>query len=85
MGRVARRAAERSGSALEIMHMFGKRVAALWRGTVAVLHQLTGEGAYGAYCAHRSRTHPGEPVMGEREFWREHYAAQDRDPGARCC
>ncbi|WP_205881465.1 CstA-like transporter-associated (seleno)protein [Leucobacter coleopterorum] len=29
--------------------------------SVALLHLLTGEGAYGAYCAHRARTHPGSP------------------------
>lgn len=55
------------------------------RRAVAVLHELTGEGAYRAYCEHRARTHPGEPVISERDFWREHYASQDRDPGARCC
>lgn len=49
------------------------------------LHELTGEGAYRAYVAHRQRTHPGEPVLGEREFWRERYAEQDANPGSRCC
>lgn len=49
------------------------------------LHQFTGEGAYRAYVEHRRRTHPGEPVIGEREFWREKYAAEDANPGSRCC
>jgi uncharacterized short protein YbdD (DUF466 family) len=30
--------------------------------------ELSGEAAYDNYLAHRRRTHPGEPVLGRREF-----------------
>lgn len=61
------------------------RLSAALRSAAGYLHQLTGEGAYRAYVEHRQRTHPGEPVLGEREFWRQRYAEQGADPGARCC
>ena len=34
------------------------------------------------YLDYRRRTHPGEPVLSERDYWRERYRAE---PGARCC
>ncbi|WGD37020.1 YbdD/YjiX family protein [Lysinibacter sp. HNR] len=55
------------------------------RRLVAVVHDLTGEGAYLLYCEHHKRTHPGQPVLSERDFWRERYLEQGHDPGSRCC
>ncbi len=49
------------------------------------LTNLMGDSAYATYAEHARRTHPGEPVLSEREFWRRRYAEQDADPGARCC
>jgi uncharacterized short protein YbdD (DUF466 family) len=41
-----------------------------------------GDTHYQRYVEHRQRTHPGEPVLSERNYWRERYRAE---PGARCC
>jgi uncharacterized short protein YbdD (DUF466 family) len=46
---------------------------------------LMGDTHYQRYVEHRSRTHPGELVMTEREYWRLRYRADDENPGARCC
>ncbi|XVX18955.1 YbdD/YjiX family protein [Actinomycetota bacterium] len=46
---------------------------------------VTGADAYERYAAHMARTHPGSPVLSERDFWRQKYADQDANPGARCC
>ena len=46
---------------------------------------LMGDNHYRRYVAHRERTHAGEPVMSERDYWRMRHEAADRNPGARCC
>ncbi|WP_269085899.1 YbdD/YjiX family protein, partial [Mycolicibacterium elephantis] len=46
---------------------------------------LMGDTHYRRYVEHRRRTHPGEPVLSERDYWRMRHAAADADPGARCC
>ena len=46
---------------------------------------LMGDTAYGTYVKHHNAHHPDEPPVTEREFWRQHYAAQDANPGSRCC
>jgi uncharacterized short protein YbdD (DUF466 family) len=43
---------------------------------------VMGDTHYRRYLDYRRRTHPGEPVLSERDYWRERYHA---DPGARCC
>lgn len=57
------------------------RVRACWR----FLQELAGERDYERYLEHRAAHHPGEPVLAEREFWRERTDRQDRVPSARCC
>ena len=49
------------------------------------LSELMGDTAYAKYVAHLQAHHPGAPVPTEREYWRARYAAQDANPGARCC
>jgi uncharacterized short protein YbdD (DUF466 family) len=44
-----------------------------------------GDNHYRRYVDHRSRDHPGEPVLTEREYWRRRHSAADANPGARCC
>lgn len=44
---------------------------------------LMGDSAYATYVSHQQATHPGEPVMTEREFWKKRYADQAAEP--RCC
>lgn len=53
--------------------------------TAWYVNGLTGQSKYAAYLAHHQTTHPDTPPLSEREFWRDHYAAQDANPGARCC
>ncbi|MEO3757088.1 YbdD/YjiX family protein [Mycobacterium sp. B14F4] len=53
-----------------------------WRTFVG---DLMGDTHYRRYLDHRRRTHPGEPVLSEREYWRMRHAATEADPGARCC
>ncbi|MBO1902393.1 YbdD/YjiX family protein [Leucobacter weissii] len=55
------------------------------RGVRWYLTTLMGDHAYRTYADHHRAAHPGEPVMSEREFWRQRYADQDRNPGSRCC
>jgi uncharacterized short protein YbdD (DUF466 family) len=43
---------------------------------------LMGDAHYRRYVEYRRRAHPGEPVLSERNYWRERYRAE---PGARCC
>ncbi|MDN5919927.1 MAG: YbdD/YjiX family protein [Pseudonocardia sp.] len=50
-----------------------------------LVREMAGERDYENYLAHRAAHHPGEPVQGEREFWRERTDRQDRNPTARCC
>jgi uncharacterized short protein YbdD (DUF466 family) len=44
-----------------------------------------GDNHYRRYLAHRGRTHPGEPVLSEAQYWRERHRQADHTPGARCC
>lgn len=37
------------------------------------------------YVEHLQRVHPERPVPSRADFWREHYAQQERNPGTRCC
>lgn len=46
---------------------------------------VAGERAYENYLEHQRRHHPGEPVLAERDFWRQHIDAGDRTPQSRCC
>ena len=49
------------------------------------LREVSGEGDYGRYVAHRERHHPGEPVLDRRTFERRRMDERDRNPRARCC
>ncbi|AJR30044.1 YbdD/YjiX family protein [Mycolicibacterium fortuitum] len=44
-----------------------------------------GDNHYRRYVAHRERTHPGEPVLSEREYWKMRHRNTEANPGARCC
>jgi uncharacterized short protein YbdD (DUF466 family) len=46
---------------------------------------LMGDTHYQRYLEHCSRTHHGEPVLTESEYWRKRYRADDVNPGPRCC
>jgi uncharacterized short protein YbdD (DUF466 family) len=57
---------------------------------------VMGDDAYEKYLAHHAQVEPdhghphdgiggGEPVMTEREFWRDQTDRQDTNPQGRCC
>ncbi|AQT80985.1 hypothetical protein B1R94_19555 [Mycolicibacterium litorale] len=46
---------------------------------------LMGDSHYRRYVEHRGRTHPGEPVLSEAEYWRMRHNQADSNPTARCC
>jgi uncharacterized short protein YbdD (DUF466 family) len=46
---------------------------------------LMGDNHYRCYAEHRRRTHPGEPILTEREYWRMRHAATEANPNTRCC
>ncbi|MDX1879694.1 YbdD/YjiX family protein [Mycolicibacterium sp. 141076] len=46
---------------------------------------LMGDNHYARYLEHRRRTHPGEPVLSERDYWKARHRAADRNPQGRCC
>lgn len=46
---------------------------------------LMGDNHYQRYLDYRRRTHPGEPVVTEAEYWRMRHRDADRNPASRCC
>ena len=44
-----------------------------------------GADRYERYVEHLRRVHPERPVPARADFWRAHYAEQERNPGTRCC
>jgi uncharacterized short protein YbdD (DUF466 family) len=46
---------------------------------------LMGDNHYRRYVEHRHRTHPGEAVMSERQYWRTRHDATESNPNPRCC
>jgi uncharacterized short protein YbdD (DUF466 family) len=63
-------------------------MTALRRGLAAVrwyVRELMGDAKYERYVAHLRGAHPDAEVPTERQFWRDHYADQDANPGSRCC
>jgi Uncharacterized small protein len=57
-----------------------KRLNALWN----AIRRLSGDDAYERYLAHHAATHPGEPVLSRKEYFRRE---QERKWGGirRCC
>ncbi len=47
--------------------------------------ELMGDNDYRKYCDHLRAHHPGAQLPTERQYWRNRYASQDANPGARCC
>ncbi|WP_343287162.1 YbdD/YjiX family protein [Gordonia sp. SID5947] len=63
-------------------------IATVRRGWAAVswyVGSVMGDRDYMRYLEHTARTHPDQPPLSEREYWRRRYSDQDRNPGARCC
>ncbi|MCU1546726.1 MAG: hypothetical protein JWP30_1826 [Homoserinimonas sp.] len=60
-------------------------LASLVKGISWFISSLMGEDAYEKYREHHVSTHGNEPAMTERQFWRDRYDRQDRNPEGRCC
>ena len=52
---------------------------------LATLRSALGAPDYQTYVAHRRAHHPGEPVLGATEFFRQRQAAKYRRGSSRCC
>lgn len=61
------------------------RLSAALRGGWLLVREMAGEREYEKYVEHQRRHHAGQPILGEREFWRAYVDRKDREPAARCC
>ncbi|MCB0932211.1 MAG: YbdD/YjiX family protein [Mycobacterium sp.] len=61
------------------------RVGRLGRQIRWYVSALMGDNHYLRYLDHRRRTHPGEPVLSESEYWRMRHRVTESSPSARCC
>ena len=61
------------------------RIAELARQISWYWSSLMGDNHYQRYVDLRARTHPGEPVPTEGEYWRMRHAATEANPQSRCC
>ena len=46
---------------------------------------LMGDNHYARYVQHRRRTHPGDPVLSESDYWKMRHRTADHNPQGRCC
>ncbi|HJV73737.1 MAG TPA: YbdD/YjiX family protein [Noviherbaspirillum sp.] len=46
---------------------------------------MVGMPEYSTYLTHMEKTHPGQPVMSYKEFFRERQEARYGSGGGRCC
>lgn len=46
---------------------------------------LMGDTHYQRYVEHRRRSHPGEAVLSEREYWKMRHHTTETSPNPRCC
>ncbi|MFF3566344.1 YbdD/YjiX family protein [Nocardia jiangxiensis] len=60
-------------------------VARAARAVAGYVNAILGGRDYARYVEHLRRNHPDRPVPTEREYWRERYAAAERNPATRCC
>lgn len=60
-------------------------IARGWKSVAWYVKSVMGENDYERYVAHLRRTHPDAPVPTVAQYWRDRYAEQDANPGARCC
>ncbi|MFB7797152.1 YbdD/YjiX family protein [Isoptericola sp. NPDC056134] len=72
-------------TARDAARALARAASAGWTNLRWYVRQVMGDDAYRTYVTHERSAHPDREPMGEREFWREHYAEQDRNPGSRCC
>jgi uncharacterized short protein YbdD (DUF466 family) len=44
-----------------------------------------GDNHYDRYLAHRRRRHPDEPLLSEKDYWKQRHRAAEANPQGRCC
>ena len=49
------------------------------------IRALMGDSHYRRYLEYRLRTHPGEPVLTESDYWRMRHRHTETSPAPRCC
>lgn len=70
-----------AGSAADVR----ARVGAFLREVRRFARGIMGSDAYDKYLTHHRVTGCTHAPLSEREFWREKYAEEDRNPQGRCC
>ncbi len=78
-------ATDESGFAAPLEGGFTAPIRRAWQSLAWYMNGLTGQSKYEVYLEHERLAHPDREPLSEREFWRQHYAEQDANPGARCC
>jgi uncharacterized short protein YbdD (DUF466 family) len=61
------------------------RAAVVARRISWYIGSLMGDNHYARYLEHRRRTHPGEPVLSERDYWKLRHRTTELNPQSRCC
>lgn len=61
------------------------RIGRLGRQIRWYIGALMGDSHYRRYVEYRRRTHPGEMVLDESEYWRMRHRVTESNPNARCC
>ncbi|KNA92772.1 YbdD/YjiX family protein [Gordonia sp. w5E2] len=49
------------------------------------VQSVMGDRDYDRYLAHHASEHGASAPLTEREYWRQRFADQDRNPQGRCC
>jgi uncharacterized short protein YbdD (DUF466 family) len=66
-------------------HTHDSRLTTLLRTVARVIRTIAGMPDYRAYVEHHHRCHPGQPPLGEREFFADYLRARYADGPNRCC
>jgi len=56
-----------------------------WRGFTWYVKGMLGESDYDHYVAHLRAHHPDAVVPTVREYWRDRYDYESKNPAGRCC
>lgn len=56
-----------------------------WRSVRWYVGSVMGDRDYERYLAHHASIHGSATPLTEREYWRQRFADQDRNPQGRCC
>ncbi len=67
------------------MRTTAEALARGWRAVRWYVAGVLGESDYQRYVAHLRAHHADAVVPTVSEYWRQRYAEQDANPGARCC